>query len=111
MTLSTPKTLAVLLVGVLVLLGSSLVTADQDQDKSYEKQDRVVACEEASPPTVTILPREVSKSLKIDRLPTSEPIPLIVGTYWSCVTVHLNHEICRIKLVVCPNDQSRCIEV
>jgi len=33
-----------------------------------------------------------------------------VGTYWSC-SDHNGHEICRIKLVVCTDDQSQCVEV
>ena len=58
---------------------------------------------------VRVLPFDVSRKLKIARTPTP-PSPLIVGTYWSC-SVQNDHEICRIKLVVCTDDQSQCVEV
>jgi len=58
---------------------------------------------------VRALPPEVSRGLKIARMPLP-PSPLIVGTYWSCKT-HSGFEICRIKLVVCTTDQTYCVEV
>src|SRR5262245_53580954 len=58
---------------------------------------------------VRVLPPDVSLKLRIARTPTP-PSPLIVGTYWSCSN-HNGHDICRIKLVVCTNDQSQCVEV
>jgi hypothetical protein len=56
-----------------------------------------------------VLPPDVSSKLKIARTPMP-PSPLIVGTYWSCFYDN-DHEICRIKLVVCTDDQSLCVEV
>jgi len=38
------------------------------------------------------------------------PSAIIVGTYWSCTT-HDDRDICKIKLVVCTDDQSQCVEV
>lgn len=58
---------------------------------------------------VRVLPPDVSRKLKIARTPLP-PVPIIVGTYWSCFN-HSDHEICRIKLVVCTDDQSQCVEV
>jgi len=58
---------------------------------------------------VRVLPFDASRKLKIARTPLP-PSPLIVGTYWSC-SDHNGHEICRIKLVVCTDDQSQCVEV
>ena len=58
---------------------------------------------------VRVLPPDVSMKLRIARTPLP-PSPLIVGTYWSC-SDHNGHELCRIKLVVCTNDQSQCVEV
>lgn len=60
--------------------------------------------------SVKILPSDVSRQLKIQRIPTSEPVPLLIGTYWSCHYEH-DFEICRFKLVVCTNDQTFCTEV
>lgn len=60
--------------------------------------------------SVRALPPEVSRSLKIARTPMP-PSPLIVGTYWSCSNHSSGFEICRIKLVVCTDDQSSCVEV
>ncbi len=62
-------------------------------------------------PNITSLPREMSKSLKITPIPTSEPIPLVVGTYWNCPVNAQGFEICRIKIVVCGDDQSFCVDV
>lgn len=58
---------------------------------------------------VRVLPFDVSRKLKIARTPTP-PSAIIVGTYWSC-TIHDDREICKIKLVVCTDDQSQCVEV
>jgi hypothetical protein len=59
---------------------------------------------------VRALTPEVSRNLKLARTPMP-PSPLIVGTYWSCRKHSSGHEICRIKLVVCTEDQQNCVEV
>ena len=59
---------------------------------------------------VRVLPPETSRSLKIARTPLPPAVPIIVGTYWSC-TMNSGFETCRIKLVVCTDDQSQCVEV
>jgi hypothetical protein len=61
--------------------------------------------------TVRVLSPEVSRSLKLTPLPTSRPIPLIVGTYWNCAVNAQDFEICRIKLVVCTDNQELCTEL
>ena len=61
--------------------------------------------------TVRVLPRSLSESLKLTPVPTSDPVPFIVGTYWSCSENAQNMEICRITLVVCTDDQSLCVEL
>lgn len=61
------------------------------------------------PSTIKVLPREVSRSLKITKLPTSRPIPLIVGSYWSC-REQSGFEICRFKVVACTSEQETCVE-
>lgn len=61
--------------------------------------------------TVRLLPRSVSQSLKILKVPTPEPIPLIVGTYWQCFDAPGDFEVCEPVLVVCTNDQSFCTQV
>lgn len=58
---------------------------------------------------VRVLPFDVSRKLKIARMPTP-PSALLVGNYWSC-TIHDDREICKIVLVVCTDDQSQCVEV
>ena len=58
---------------------------------------------------VRVLPPDVSRKLKIARMPTP-PSALLVGHYWTC-TLHDDREICKITLVVCTDDQSQCVEV
>jgi hypothetical protein len=60
--------------------------------------------------TVRILPQAVSEALKIDRVPTSEPIPMIIGTYWKCITNVHGFDQCDQVFVVCTDDQSFCTE-
>lgn len=57
---------------------------------------------------IKVLPPDVSRSLVITRMPTSHPVPLLVGVYWSCDYGAVD---CRLVLVVCNEDQSRCVEV
>ena len=62
-------------------------------------------------PSVIFLPEEVSWSLDISRVPTSKPIPLLVGTYWNCLTNDEGFETCDITLVVCTREQDFCTQV
>jgi hypothetical protein len=59
---------------------------------------------------VRALTPEVSRALKLARTPMP-PSPLIVGTYWACSTHSSGHTTCKIKLVVCTDDQQYCVEV
>ena len=61
--------------------------------------------------TIRVLPQEISRSLKIMRTPTSQPVPFLIGTYWSCSDTPIGTEICHLVLVVCRDDQSLCTEV
>ena len=61
--------------------------------------------------TVRLLPRSVSRSLKILKVPTPEPIPLLIGTYWQCFDAPGDFEVCEPVLVVCTDDQSFCTQV
>jgi hypothetical protein len=67
--------------------------------------------EAAAKSTVVVLPRDESRSLKITEIPTSRPIPLIIGNIWTCHKGAGNHEFCRLTLVVCTNDQSSCATI
>jgi hypothetical protein len=58
-----------------------------------------------------ILPRNEARSLKITEIPTSRPIPLIIGNVWTCHKGSGGHEFCRLTLVVCTNDQSFCATI
>ena len=58
--------------------------------------------------TIKVLPPDVSRSLAITRMPTSQPVPLLVGVYWSCDYGAVD---CKLVLVVCTEDQSQCVEV
>lgn len=60
--------------------------------------------------SVRALTPEVSRALKLARTPV-QTTGLLIGSYWSCSTNSNGHEICRIKLVVCTDDQSYCVEV
>ena len=61
--------------------------------------------------SIRILAPEVSQSLKLTRVPTSKPIPLIIGHYWRCITYFEKFESCEQVLVVCTNDQKFCTEI
>ncbi|TQV78736.1 hypothetical protein FKG94_11980 [Exilibacterium tricleocarpae] len=60
---------------------------------------------------VVVLPREVSEKLDIKTIPTPTSAGIRIGTYWDCYNHSSGHEICRIKLVACTDDQSFCVEV
>jgi hypothetical protein len=59
---------------------------------------------------IRVLTPEVSRALKIARTPM-QPAGLIVGTYWRCKTHSSGFEVCKIKLVVCTDNQQNCVEV
>jgi hypothetical protein len=58
---------------------------------------------------VKVLPPELSRSLAITRMPTTQPVPIVIGTYWNCQDG--GNGLCRLVLVVCTDDQSLCAEV
>ena len=91
-------------------LGGAALASEQSQspEATYTKKMTRPA---DTIPSVSILPPEISKSLKIARIPTNRPIPLIVGTYWNCAVNAQDFEICRFKIVVCTDDQSLCTQV
>lgn len=60
-------------------------------------------------PSIKVFSKEVSRSLDIAKIPTAEPIPLIVGGYWKCEK-KFTFEICDFKVVACTDDQSFCVE-
>jgi len=95
-------------ISIPLLVGGNAIAADKSE---YEKEKKVVATKVDAMPSVTFLPREISKSLKISRVPTSEPIPLIVGTYWTCDINDQGFEICDTLVVVCTDDQSFCTQI
>ena len=101
------KPLLVVCLGILLLTGGTASAADKDK---YRRHDAVPTRAD-SIPSIAFLPRDVSKSLKITTVPTSRPVPLIVGTYWNCRENAQDVEICRIKIVVCTDDQSFCTQV
>lgn len=61
--------------------------------------------------TVKLLPPDVSRSLQIMRMPTSQPVPLLVGVYWNCADNGHGFDVCRLVTIVCTQDQSLCAEV
>ncbi|MEO1459947.1 MAG: hypothetical protein AAFV49_20585 [Pseudomonadota bacterium] len=100
--------LALPVVGV---LAQSPVAADEGR---YARPDPAAEIDAVS---VRFLPPEVVKRLEITPLRPSEPIPLIVGTYWQCRNETIGGplfeetvERCRLKLVTCVDDQSFCVE-
>ncbi len=87
---------------ILSLLMMAPVLAEEG--KRYEAQRPAVIG------TIRVLPKDVSQSLKITRVPTTQPVPLVVGGYWACNQDH-GFDICRFVLVVCTENQSNCVEV
>lgn len=76
-----------------------------------DKAETVKYATKAPAPAFTILPPEVSVDLKILKVPTSEPAPLTIGTYWDCEINEHRFEVCDFKIVVCTNDQTFCTTV
>lgn len=87
--------------GLAILASAAVVTAQRNHLNNLQVDTE-------SGQSVTILPAKISKSLKIQRIPTSRPVPLIIGTYWDCHVNEHDFEICDVKLVVCTDDQSVC---
>lgn len=104
---STSKSVLALSLGMTMLVGCTVIAADRDH---YGKAS-VEPVAPAAIPNITFLPRDVSKGLEITRVPTAEPVPMIVGTIWRCHVNQLDFEICRLKIVICISDQSSCIEI
>jgi len=103
----TGKLFLVACLSIAILSGGNVIAADIGK---YGKE-KVVPENVNSKAKVRLLPREISKSLDISRIPTSEPIPLIVGTYWNCGINQHGFEICDTLIVVCTDDQSFCTEI
>lgn len=57
-----------------------------------------------------ILTPEESRKLEIQPVPTSQPIPLIIGHYWRCIQSPGGFESCEPVLVVCDDEQTICTE-
>jgi hypothetical protein len=60
---------------------------------------------------VQALPADVSRALKLTRMPTTQSTPFIFGNYWHCEPGDYGLDRCRLVLVVCTNDQSMCFEI
>jgi len=81
------------------------------QINSTLAQSDAIKTDEKSGPRFQMLPPEVSRSLKISRLPTDKPMPLIIGTYWDCAINSQGFEICNTLIVVCDDDQEFCTTI
>lgn len=103
----TTKFLLVFSLSIAILSGGNAIAADKNK---YGKEE-VVPENVVTTPDIRFLSGKTSRSLKISRVPTSEPIPLIVGTYWNCNINDQGFEICDTLTVVCTNDQSFCTEI
>ena len=60
--------------------------------------------------SVRALPPEVSRGLKIARMPMPNS-PLIFGTTWVCHPLSSGYQMCKVALIVCTPDQLNCFEV
>jgi hypothetical protein len=89
-----------------VLLTSALLLAATAQGQTTASPPVPVAVR-----TVKVLPPDVSRNLKLTRMPTTHTVPLIVGHYWSCHDSGYGTDLCRLVMVVCTNDQSTCFEL
>lgn len=78
---------------------------------AFDRKDGSTSMKTSSAPKVTILPREISKTLQITGIPTSQPIPLIIGTHWTCHINEYEFEICDMVLTICTDDQSFCTTI
>lgn len=103
----TLKIFFLICIAIMVLLNGNAIAA---VEVGLGKQSDVIMKTDTMP-VITFLSREMSRSLKITPITTLEPIPLLVGTYWNCRVNAQNFEICRIKIVVCEDDQSFCVDV
>ena len=104
-------------IALIVMVSMMLTTPSSAQEQSQQGQGYTPPRHERETRlkmpnrTVRLLPRSVSQSLKILKVPTPEPIPLIVGTHWQCFDAPGDFEVCEPVLVVCTNDQSFCTQV
>ena len=103
----TLKSMFVTCLGIIIFLWGNVVMANMD---IYSAKNDVLMKAD-SVPGIRFLSGEQSKSLKINTAPVSNPVPLIVGTYWECHINSQEFEICRFKIVVCNDDQSFCVDV
>jgi len=105
------KKLTKILLPMICLLTLS-VTGSVNAENSKQNHNKYTAAAKTSHmPAIRILPEKVSRNLEILRAPTTEPIPLIVGFYWSCfIDSDTGLESCDPRLVICTNDQSVCAE-
>lgn len=60
--------------------------------------------------SIKILPRKESRALKISRIPGGTGVPMIIGNYWACHE-DLGFTICKLKLVVCNDAQTICVQI
>lgn len=61
--------------------------------------------------SVKVLPPDISRNLRLTRMPTTQSTPFLIGTRWQCEPHASGFDRCDLVLVVCTNDQSMCVEV
>jgi hypothetical protein len=61
--------------------------------------------------SVQVLTPEASRALRLNRMPTTQSTPFLIGTRWQCEPHASGFDRCDLVLVVCTNDQSLCVEV
>ena len=61
--------------------------------------------------SITVLPPDVSARLDIFTIPTREPTPIVIGTFWDCKINAQDFEVCDFKIVVCTDDRRFCATV
>ncbi len=93
------------------LLCVSTIFFSSGTASALDSKDNSTLMKASSTPKITILPREISKTLQIYEIPTSQPIPLIIGSHWTCIINEHGFEDCNQVLTICTDDQSFCTTV
>ena len=97
------KLIFLLCLGAIIFTSGTALAFDRENDATLMKTN--------STPKIKVLPREMSKTLQVNEIPTSIPTPLIIGTSWNCYIDPIGIDHCHQILVICTDDQSSCTTI
>ena len=109
--MTTLRAAALVLGGWTTALGSA-ATAEE----SYPGKERPPLT--TTTPKIIVVPEEQAKALPMLRMPTAEPVPLVIGVIWRCEEREIGNpfgsttfEICDTLVMACDEDGGDCVAV